>query len=312
MSSTLLYLIVPLLLILCGGFSSASETGIISIEKVKVLRAKREKKKWALRVSNFLAVPERFFSTILVSENFILVIASTLFAKFFIDAFGDNGAIIATILLSFFTLIIGQFIPKSIALANPEETMMFLSGLIHYIEVVAYPIVFFYAQTSKAIARLFTGDTKIDTIRRLDIVYAMSEYEKEASTLASRLFNFSRRTVGEVMIPLNAAFLCKKGTELETLSTSDRRIFTRIPVYVDNIDNIVGIFNIKDYFYTHKVLLRKPFFVNGNERCMSIFLVMKQRGEHMAIVRNNQNRVIGIVTLEDLIEELVGEIRDER
>ncbi len=306
------YFFVPLLLIIFGGLFTASETGLISIEKVRVLKAKREKRVWALRMSDFLKAPERFFSTILVSENFLIVIASTLFAKFFIDSFGDNGVILSTILLSLFSLIVGQFIPKSMALSNPEETMVFLSSVIYYVEIITYPIVFFYAQLSKSIARLFKSETETDLIRRLDIVYAMSEYEKEASTLASRLFNFSRRIVTEVMIPLNAAFLCKKGSELEMITTSTKRIYTRIPVYEERYDNIIGIFNIKDYFYTGKVVLRKPFFIQPHERCMSIFLVMKQKGEHMAIVRDENNQTLGIVTLEDLIEELVGEIRDEK
>lgn len=308
----MIYLVVPLLLILFGGLFSASETGLISIEKMRVLKAKREKKAWALQMSKFLAAPERFFSTINVSENFILVIASTLFAKFFIDSFGDNGAILSTILLSLFTLIIGQFIPKSIALSNPEETMIFLSSVIYYIEMITYPIVLFYARLSKSIARLFKSEKEADLIRRLDIVYAMSEYEKDASTLASRLFNFSTRIVTEVMIPLNAAFLCKRGSELETMTTDNKRVYTRIPVYENRPDNIIGIFNIKDYFYTKRVVLRKPLFIHAQERCMSIFLVMKQRGKHIAIVRDEKNRAVGIVTLEDLIEELIGEIRDEK
>ncbi|UCG92040.1 MAG: DUF21 domain-containing protein [candidate division WOR-3 bacterium] len=308
----MIYFFVPLLLIIFEGLFTASETGLISIEKVRVLKARREKRVWALRMSNFLKAPERFFSTILVSENFLIVIASTLFAKFFIDSFGDNGVILSTIFLSLFSLIVGQFIPKSIALTNPEETMVFLSSAIYYVEIITYPIVFFYAQLSKRIARLFKSGTETDLMRRLDIVYAMSEYEKEASTLASRLFNFSRRIVTEVMIPLNAAFLCRKGSELETITTSTKRIYTRIPVYEERYDNIIGIFNIKDYFYTDKVVLRKPFFIHAHERCMSIFLVMKQRGEHMAIVRDEKNQTLGIVTLEDLIEELVGEIRDEK
>jgi CBS domain containing-hemolysin-like protein len=106
--------------------------------------------------------------------------------------------------------------------------------------------------------------------------------------------------------------LCKKGSEIETISKRHKRLYTRIPVYQEKRSNIVGIFNIKDYFYTNKIELRKPFFVSANDRCMLIFMAMKQKGEHMAIVRNDKKSILGIVTLEDLIEELVGEIRDEK
>jgi putative hemolysin len=113
------------------------------------------------------------------------------------------------------------------------------------------------------------------------------------------------------MIPLDAVFMCEKGSELDALSRTQKRLYTRIPVFAGKHDNIIGVFNIKDYFYTGTIEPRKPFFVNARDRCMTIFSMMKQKGEHMAVVQRD-SRVVGIVTLEDLIEELVGEIRDER
>lgn len=304
-------LIVPLILAISIGVFTASETGLVSIDKMKLLRARREKKTWAIRLDKFITHPERFFSTINFCENFIIVAASTLFTRFFVDRIGDNGVIVSTVTLSLFALFYGQFIPKSIALVHPVKTMAALSGIIYYIGIATYPVVWFYAIAARYIARLFGGESKPSPVHRLDIVYAMSEYEKRGSRLASRLFNFSRRKVGEVMIPLDAAFMCARGSEIETIAGAASRIYTRIPVYAGARSNIIGVFNIKDYLYSGKITLRDPFFVSAEERCMAIFLTMKQKGEHMAIVKDN-GRNIGIVTLEDLIEELVGEIRDER
>lgn len=304
-------IIIPLILSISIGIFNASETGLVSIERIKLLKARWEKKKWALRLDKFIARPERFFSTILVCENFTIVMASTLYARFFVDLLGDNGIIVSTITLSLFSLFFGQFIPKSIALSHPVSTMAALSNIIYYIEIVTYPVVWIYANVAKYISVMFRSTSESHTIQRLDIVHAMSEYEEEASKLASRLFNFSTRKVGEVMIPLNAAFICSQGYELDTIVKSDTRIFTRIPVYVGNRNNIIGIFNIKEYLYSGEIVLREPFFVRAEERCMTIFLAMKQKGEHMAIVLDGEGQV-GIVTLEDLIEELVGEIRDEK
>ena len=112
---SILLILIPLILIVLEGIFAASETGLVSIEYIRVRQAKREKQSWAQIVSNFLARPERFFSTILVCENFILVVSSTLFAKFFIDWLGPSGAIFATLLLAIVSLAVGQFIPKSIA-----------------------------------------------------------------------------------------------------------------------------------------------------------------------------------------------------
>lgn len=307
----MLLLIIPIVLIILEGIFTASETGLVSIENIKVLRAVKEKKRWAEHTNNFLAKPERFFSTILVCENIILVIAATLFAKFFIELIGEQGAFVSTCIITLVSVTIGQFIPKSFALSNPTRTMSILSNIIYYIEVIMYPIVSLYAQLSRTLAYLFRSATEGDSIRRLDIVYAMSEYEEKASKRAALLFNFSRRSVEEVMIPLDAVFMCEKGSELDALSQKQKRLYTRIPVFEGQHNNIVGIFNIKDYFYTSRIQLRRPLFVNAHDRCMTIFSTMKQRGEHMAVVHGDDH-VVGIVTLEDLIEELVGEIRDER
>jgi putative hemolysin len=305
-------LLIPILLSISIGIFTASETGLVSIEKIKIIKAKREKKKWAIRLYRFLEAPERFFSTILVCENFIIVVASTLYASFFVSLMGKNGVIVSTITLSLFSMFFGQFVPKSFALAHPVSTMTTLANVIYYIEIFTYPVVWLYANIAKYLAALFRSGTKPHEIQRLDIVHAMGEYEEEASRLASRLFNFSKRRVGDVMIPLNAAFVCEKGRELETIAQSGGRIYTRIPVYEARRTKIIGVFNIKDYLYSERIMLRDPFFVRRDERCMTFFLIMKQKGEHLAIVTDEENRQLGIVTLEDLIEELVGEIRDER
>ncbi len=308
----MIYFIIPLLLIVLQGFFAASETGLISLEKMHVLRAKSEKKLWAVRVSNFMDRPERFFSTLSVSENFLIVLASTMFANFFIKLLGGNGIILSTILLSLFSLTVGLFIPKSIALSYPSKVMSRLSNLIHYNEIVIYPVVSFYAFISKRLAYLFKTEVKTDSLQRSDIIHAISEYEEEARLFATRLFNFSKRTIGEIMIPLDTAITCCKGNELKSLTGKNRRIYTRIPVYRGEKTNIIGIFNIKDYFYKNRIVSRKPFFIEAKERCMKIFTTMKQKGEHMAIVVDERSMAIGLVTLEDLLEELVGEIRDEQ
>lgn len=305
-------LFLPFFLIILQGLFTATETGVLSIERARLGRLRRERRLWAIRTAHFISSPGRFFSTILICEDLLLVIASTLYAQFFITHFGNNSIIFSTIILSLFSLIIGQYIPKSIALSNPELALSLLAAPIYYIELVTLPISYIFSEISRSIAKLFKGQAKADLIRHLDIIFAMGEYEKEASKLASRLFNFSKRTVAEVMIPLPAVFLCKKDVALQNLCQEIGRLYTRIPVYENNQDNIIGILNIKDYFYNDRLVLRPPFFINTNERCMTIFLVMKEKGEHMAIVRDNNCKVLGIVTLEDLFEELVGEIREER
>jgi len=302
------FLIIPFLLVILQGVFAATETAAISLEKSFLGRARRENKKWAIRTHNLLREPDRFFATILVCEDFFLVVAATLFAQYFIMHFGNRSVFFSTLIISFASFFLGQYLPKMVALAVPDRIMMVLSEPIYLISLVTLPVVYFFSTIAKTIARLFNSKNRMDAIRRSDIVYALSEYERECSRIASRLFNLSKRTVSEVMIPISAVHIARKGRELETLGFKT----TRLPVYDDENRTIVGIFNVKDYIFTGKFKLRPPYYVRAADRCLPVFLAMKEKVEHLAIVRDDSEAPIGIVTLEDLIEELVGEIRDEK
>jgi putative hemolysin len=302
------YLVLPFLLVIVQGIFTATETAVISIEKSYLGRARVENKKWALRSHSLMLNPDRFFATILVCEDFLLVVSATLFAQYFIRCFGNRSVFFSTLIISFASFFIGQFLPKLLALAAPHRTLMVLSEPIYVISVVTFPVSYFFSQAAKGIAGLVQGKPQADVIRRSDIVYALSEYEKDSSRIVSRLFNMSRRTVAEVMIPFPAVRVARQGRELETLGYK----MTRLPVFDEENEKIIGIFNVKDYFFTGKFKLRSPYFVHAADRCLPVFLAMKEKIEHMAIVRDENNVPVGIVTLEDLIEELVGEIRDEK
>jgi CBS domain containing-hemolysin-like protein len=290
------------------GVFAAVETAATSIEKSFLGKARNEQKKWAIRTHALLQKPDRFFATILVCEMFMLVVSATMVTQYCLVHFGGNFVFISTIILALTSFFIGQFIPKISALAVPARIMRALSGPVWVIEAVVGPVVYLFSKFAKAAALVFRSRTGADVIRSTDIVYALSEYEKESSLIASRLFNFSKRIVAEVMIPLQAVHVSQKGRELEALTWK----VARLPVYDEENRSIVGIFNCKDYLYTGKVKLRLPYYVRNSDRCLPVFLAMKEKAEHLAIVRDDNRAPLGIVTLEDLIEELVGEIRDEK
>lgn len=301
-------LIVPFILVILQGVFAATETAAISIEKSYLGKARSEQKKWAIRTHALLQKPDRFFATILVCEMFMLVVSATMFTQYCLIRFGGNSVFISTIILALTSFFIGQFIPKIAALAVPAWIMRALSGPVWIIEAVVGPVVYIFSTFAKAAAFVFRSRTGADVIRSTDIVYALSEYEKESSLIASRLFNFSKRVVAEVMIPLRAVHVSKKGRELEALTWK----VARLPVYDEENRSIIGVLNCKDYLYSGKVKLRPPYYVRNTDRCLPVFLAMKEKAEQLAIVRDDNGVPLGIVTLEDLIEELVGEIRDEK
>ncbi|MEO0166546.1 MAG: CNNM domain-containing protein [candidate division WOR-3 bacterium] len=294
------------------GIFTATETAFLCVDKTKLFTYAREKKYWAILVSDFLRKTAEFFSTILVCEDFLIVIASNLFALYFLKNFGENYVVLSTILLSFFSLIFGQLIPKSIALNYPEQTLALTARVIAFFGVLLSPIIFLLARVSESLATIFKIPTPTELIRRRDIVFAVSEYEKDTSLLTARLFDFTHRKVFEIMRPINIAFVCKKDEDFKKFCMESSRIFRVIPVLDPVTGEIIGIINTKDYFFTEQLEIKSPFFVNENDKCMQVFLKMKEKNEHLAVVQDAQKNAVGIITIYDLIEELVGSIREER
>lgn len=301
-----------LFIILVMGIFTASETAFLCVDKTRVFYSAEQNKRWAVITKRFVNNPAEFFSTILVCEDFLIVIASNLLALFFIRNFGENWVCLSTIILSLFSLIFGQLIPKSIALNYPEKTLHLTTGIIWFFRVLLIPIVALFAGITQGIAGLFKNQSKSAIIRHQDIVFAIGEYEKDTSLLASRLFDFSKRKVYEVMVPITMTIACRKDDDFKKFCFESPKIFRHIPIYEKDKNNIIGIVNTRDYFLKGRVEIRPPFFVNENERCMQTFLTMKDNREFMAIVKNENNEVTGIITIYDLIEELVGAIREEQ
>ena len=301
-----------LFIILLMGIFTASETAFLCIDKARVFYATEQKKVWAMITIKFIEKPAEFFSTILVCEDFLIVIASNLLALFIISNYGENWVFLSTILLSFFSLIFGQLIPKSIALLYPEKTLNVTTRIILFFRVVLMPIVALFAGISEGLASLLKNRPKSAIIRHQDIVFAISEYEKDTSLLAARLFDFSNRKVYEIMVPITMTVKCGRDDDFQRFCFESRKIFRYIPIYEGEKNNIIGVVNTRGYFLNDKVEIRAPFFVNENERCMQTFLKMKKNREYIAIVQNDNKEVTGIVTIYELIEELVGAIREER
>ncbi|MCX7994918.1 MAG: CNNM domain-containing protein [candidate division WOR-3 bacterium] len=299
-------------LVLLMGIFTATETGFLCVDKTKVLALAKEKRYWAEAINNFQKKPAEFFSTILVCEDFLLVIASNLMAIYFIENHGEEFVLLSTILLSIFSLIFGQLIPKSIALLYPEKTLVITIRIISFFKTLLFPVVVLFAWFSQSLATIFKIKATTEIIRRQDIVFAISEYEKDTSILAARLFDFSHRKVSDIMVPIDIAVVYKKGEDFNKFCIESKQLFRFIPVLDPLTSEIVGVINTRDYFFSGKIEMKPPYFVGENEKCMQVFLKMKERNEHLAVVQSSHNKTVGIITIYDLIEELTGSIREER
>ncbi|MGB9720236.1 MAG: CNNM domain-containing protein [bacterium] len=308
----MMLIFVSLVLVLLIGIFTSSETAFLCVDKTKVLYAAEEKKAWAMITRKFTQKPAEFFSTILTCEDFLIVAASNLLTIYFIRNYSENWVFLSTIFLSFFSLIFGQLIPKSIALLYPEKILMVNTRIIVFFKTVLLPIVALFAGISQGLANLFRMHSGNAIIRHQDIVFAISEYEKDTSLLAARLFDFSKRRVSESMVPISIALVCRNTEDFKEFCLESGRLFRYVPIMDSQKNEIVGVINTKDYFINDSVEIKPPFFIKENERCMEAFLKMKEKGEHIAVVQDGDGQVVGIITIYDLIEELVGAIREEK
>lgn len=339
-------LLIQLILILLNAFFAATEIAIISLNENKLRRRADDGDKKAGKMLKFVEEPTGFLSTIQIG----ITLAGFLGSAFAADNFSDLltsglvklfrlspesagvldtvSVIIITIILSYFTLVLGELVPKRIAMRDPEKLARFVCGIISALEKVLKPIVWFMTVSTDAVLRLFgikPDDEKEsvseDDIRLLiDVGEEKGAIEPEEKEMIENIFEFNNTTAGEIMIHrTSVTFLPADFSHAETIKLIKDTEYSRFPVYEANADNIIGILISKDYLIAAaedkdvsiKELVQPATFVHEAVRADVLFREMQQKRVHMAVVVDEFGGTAGIVTLEDLIEEIVGNIYDE-
>ena len=333
-------LILIAILIFINAVLAASELSILSAStlKMEMLAAKGNKKaKLVLKLkadeSKLLSSIQvgitlaGFFSSasaaVSLSEGFSEVLASIKIP------FADTIAlVIVTLILSYFTLVFGELFPKRIALRAPEKMAMILVRPISIIRTLFRPIVFILSKSCDLLVKLFRIKPNTDDKVTEDEVLALIDSGIDDGTINSKekeyinaVFTFDNLYTKNVMTPRIDMFMLDIEDSLANIKKQIKQEkYTRIPVYEDNNDNIIGILNIKDIYFTLKAsyttedlksILRKPFFVSESMKAEKLLRELQANNEHCAIVINEDGAVSGFVTMEDLIEEITGNIYDE-
>ncbi len=304
-------IVVVILLVLFQCIFTASETSLVRLDRSRLKGLARSGVRWAKSAIYFRDHPDEFFTIILICEDLALVAAAILLEKFFVESFGEQSTILAIISLSFASLIVGQFLPKAAALVLPEQVMSLFANFLMLLKSLLIPVSLPFTFLSKIIYR--RSKTSDYPFRRRDIVTALDEVERSAGRILARLFAFHETKVDDVMIPIDEVVALPETVTLEQIKQRDllRRPYTRIPVYRDNPRQFTAVLNLKDVVYDGRVHFRPVPTIKSGMRAMPLFKKMKDEGEHMAIILGERGETRGIITLDDLIEELVGEIRDE-
>ena len=335
-------LLVLAILIFVNAFFAAAEIAFISLNDAKIDKQAKEGNKKAKKIRKMLKEPSKFLATIQIG----ITLAGFLSSAFAADAFASELApklnslinlgintwntisiIIITLILSYFSLVFGELVPKRMAMKNPEKIAFGSIGVIRLIHIIASPIVNFLNFSTNSICKLFgIGPQDEETVTEeeirmmVDVGEEKGSIEEEEKELINNVFEFNDKTVSEVMIHRTEVYAIEIGSNIEDiLSELKEYKYSRIPVYEENIDNIVGVLFIKDllaYVYTKKEvkikkIMRPVYFVSESKPINEFFKEMQRDKQQLAIVLDEYGGTAGIITMEDIIEELVGNIFDE-
>jgi gliding motility-associated protein GldE len=327
-SSPLTFLIFFILLSLSALFS-ASETAFTALNKARVRKLKDAKVKGSALVEKLIEDPQRLLSTLLLGNNLVNVLIASLATKLATDYFGNAGIGIATGTATFFIIIFGEITPKNYAVRHAERVALFAAPLIAGLSYILYPLARILVILSNGILKIFgleiiKGQPFL-TPEEIKAIVAIGEeegvLEEEERKMIHSILEFGDTIVKEIMVPrTEIVALPETATIKDALEVALKEGYSRIPVYSGNVDNIVGILYIKDLIaflkrgkldLKIKEIMRQPFFVPETKRVDDLLREFQKNKTHMAIVLDEYGGTAGLVTLEDVLEEIVGEIFDE-
>ena len=337
-------LIILAILILLNAFFAASEIAFISLNDAKIEKQAKEGNKKAIQIEKMLKSPSKFLATIQIG----ITLAGFLSSAFASDAFAEKLApilyqimpflslgvwksisiILITIILSFFTLVFGELVPKRLAMKNYEKISFGTIGIIRAIAIVTSPFVKFLTFVTNAVSRVFgVGENEEESVTEEEIKMMVDQGEEkgtikeEERELINNVFEFNDITVSEIMRHRKDIFAVDINISneelMEELSKEEYR-YSRIPVYDETIDEIKGILYVKDVLknigkksFRVKNVVKEAYFVSQNRLINEVFKELQKNKKQIAIIVDEYGGTAGLITMEDILEELVGDIYDE-
>lgn len=316
--------IALIILIILSGLFSATETAFSSLNPIKLKFLIEQGNK---RASKTLAMYEKFeklLVVILVGNNIVNILSASLATLIFVDLLGqDLGVTIATVVLTTVVLIFGEITPKSIAKQLPESFAMFITPFIKMVSYIILPITFIFGLIQQGMNRLFKF--KKQTVTEDELLTYVAEVEKQGGInanekeLIQRVIDFDSLKVTEILTPRVDIQAVDITDDIEDISDIfESTGHSRLPVYDKDLDHIIGILHYKDFIYhvvtgkkTVKQMMKDPIFVTEYMKIVDLLHMLKTKKEHLAIVKDEHGGTQGLASLEDIVEELVGDIFDE-
>lgn len=328
-------IIVLLILLVFSAFFSSAETCLTTVNKMRIKSMADEKVKNAALVLKLVEDPTKLLSSILIGNNIVNLSASSLTTSFAIGLAKNLGfstmvsAItgLATGILTVIIIIFGEILPKSFATTNAEKMALAYAKPIYALTTILTPLSFIFDKISHGLLILLHIDqsdkpsiTENELRTIVDVSHEEGVIESEERQMITNVVDFGDSLAKDVMVPkMDVEFADVNLSYEELIECYSKEKFTRMPVYSESRDNVVGIINLKDLFFYQGSkkdfnianVMREPYFTYEYKKISELFFEMKQESIPMAIVLDEYGATSGILTIEDLIEEIVGEIRDE-
>ena len=320
-------LITVIILLCLSAFFSSSETALTTVNQIRMRTLADNGDKRAARVLRVTGNPGKMLSAILIGNNIVNLSASSISTSLAIHLFGNTGAGIATGILTFLILIFGEVTPKTMATIKADSMSLTVAAPIGFLMKILTPVIFIINKLSLGLMFLLHVNIK-DAQKKMteeelrtivDVSQENGVIEHEERDMIHNLFDFGDAEAKEIMVPrIDMTFVQADATYQEVLDIFRQDMFTRLPVYEDSTDNVIGIINMKDFLlqndtpeFSVRNLLREQYFTYEHKNTADLFLEMRKSSISLAIVLDEYGVTAGLITLEDLLEEIVGEIRDE-
>ena len=315
--------------IIMSAYFSATETAFSTFNRIRVKNLAEKGSKKAALVLKLSDNYDTLISTILIGNNIVNILASSLSTILFIELLKDGSfaqwsSAISTAVLTIVILIFGEISPKTVAKKNPESFTLFSAPIINVFLYVLFPLTFLFRHLQKLLSKLFSsnddkGMTEEELISIIEEAEEGGEIDKEESSLIKSAIEFNDLEVGDIYTPRIDLTAISVSSEIEDV----KKLFiesgySRIPVYEEDIDNIIGILYYKDFFSCEKIdaeqlkeIIKPVIFVAKTQKVNDLMKELQEKQMHLAIVTDEFGSTAGIVTLEDILEEIVGDIWDE-
>ena len=320
-------LVLVILLLSLSAFFSSAETALTTVSKMRIRTLAEAGEKKAITLMKVIENPGKMLSMILVGNNIVNLSASSMMTTLTMELFGSKAVGVATGVLTLLILVFGEITPKTMATLNAERLSLAYAGIVYWLMRLLTPVIFLVNKLSTAVMFLLRVDPnkKPDAITEdelrtiVEVSHEEGVIESEEKKMINNVFDFGDAVARDVMVPrIDMVMVDVNATYKELIELFRKERFTRIPVYENSTDNVIGIINVKDFLlydnaqkFSLRDLLRQPLYTYEYKKTAELMVEMRKTSNNIIIVLDEYGATAGLITLEDMLEEIVGDIRDE-